>query len=60
MNKKELLDYCIPTEERDGFDQAFYDGILHVIHSCGDGGLSHQYINGLRFALSHLKEEDYE
>jgi hypothetical protein len=47
----------------DGFDLAFYDGIQHVIDSSGDGGLSVQYTEGLRFALSKLSTaaiESYE
>lgn len=60
MTKIQLRSFCFPLEERDGFDQAFYDGILHVLDSCGDGGLSYQYLSGLSFALSTLDKTEVE
>ena len=60
MTKDQLRQHCIPTEERDGFDQAYYDGILHVLDACGDGGISFQYIAGITFALTNLDEKEIE
>ena len=47
MTKNQLQAFCIPTEDRDGFDQAYYDGIMHVLEACGDGAISYQYLSQL-------------
>lgn len=40
--------------EMDGFDMAYYDGAKVVIEACGDGGISQQFINGMKYAISMI------
>lgn len=44
----------------DGFDLAFYQGIEHILENTGDGGISQQYINGIKSALNVLSSEEIE
>lgn len=64
MTKEELQKFVENEIEKlvdpDGFDMAFYEGIQHVLDHCGDGGISQQYIEGIKVALDSLDEGEIE
>lgn len=47
-------------EEMDGCDYAYYQGCMDILSACGDGGVSENYIRGVKYILSILTDEAIE
>ena len=61
---RDVRDYFLAEQntlvDPDGFDMAYYQGVFHVLDACGDGGISEQYISGIKRALENLTDEMIE